>query len=85
MKIQLFYFAGLREALGYASESLVLPPGVASIGELRMHLASRGGPYATQFAAGRNLRAALNQDMAPATATISEGDEVAFFPPVTGG
>ncbi|MFN0162246.1 MAG: molybdopterin converting factor subunit 1 [Burkholderiales bacterium] len=85
MKIHLFYFAGLREALGQAGESLTLPSGVANIGELRSHLASRGGPYATQFAAGRNLRAALNQDMAPATAAISEGDEVAFFPPVTGG
>ncbi|MBL8357950.1 MAG: molybdopterin converting factor subunit 1 [Delftia acidovorans] len=85
MKIHLLYFAGLREALGQAGESLDLPAGVASIGELRSHLASRGGAYATQFAAGRNLRAALNQDMAPATAAISEGDEVAFFPPVTGG
>jgi molybdopterin synthase sulfur carrier subunit len=85
MSVRIIYFASLREALGAAGESLVLPPGVASIGALRAHLAARGGAYATQFASGRNLRAAVNQDMAAPAAAVADGDEIAFFPPVTGG
>ena len=85
MKLHLKFFAGLREAIGTASEALELPAGVATVGALRAHLAARGGVWAEHFAPKRNLRAAVNQDMAGADATVCAGDEVAFFPPVTGG
>ncbi len=85
MSIRLLFFAGLREALGLAHEDLVLPAGVRSLGDLRTFLAGRGGVWARQMAPGRNLRAAVNQDMAAPEAALKDGDEVAFFPPVTGG
>jgi molybdopterin synthase sulfur carrier subunit len=81
----LLYFAGLREALGTARETLALPSGVGDIAALRAHLAARGGTWGEQFAPGRNVRAAVNQDMAAPDAAIGEADEIAFFPPVTGG
>ena len=83
--IKLLYFAGLREALGTASESLAPLSGVTDIASLRAHLAARGGAWGEQFAPARQLRAAVNHDLAVAQSAIADGDEVAFFPPVTGG
>ena len=70
---------------GTSGEALALPPGGANVGALRAHLAARGGVWAEHFAPQRNLRAAVNQDMAGLDAAVNAGDEVAFFPPVTGG
>lgn len=83
--ITLLYFARLREALGTGREQMALPAGVTTLGALREHLVTRGGAWAQEMAAGRNLRAAVNQDVAAADAPLQDGDEVAFFPPVTGG
>jgi molybdopterin synthase sulfur carrier subunit len=83
--ITLLYFARLREALGTGREELALPAGVVNLGELRAHLALRGDAWAKEMAAGRNLRAAVNQDIATADTAVRDGDEIAFFPPVTGG
>ena len=85
MNLQLKFFAGLREAVGTSAEAFTLPADVATVGALRIHLAARGGVWAEQFAPQRNLRAAVNQDMVNAEAAVKAGDEVAFFPPVTGG
>ena len=82
--ITVLFFAGLREALGTSSESLSLPSGVNTVVALREHLAARGGQW-DALAKARNLRAAVNQDMVPLTTAIKDGDEIAFFPPVTGG
>ncbi|QEL65500.1 molybdopterin (MPT) converting factor, subunit 1 [Oryzomicrobium terrae] len=84
MTVTVLYFAALKEALGVSSESLALSPGVATVADLRAHLAARGEAWA-QLASFKNLRCAVNQDMVPLTAAVKEGDEVAFFPPVTGG
>jgi molybdopterin synthase sulfur carrier subunit len=83
--ITLLYFARLREALGTGREELALPAGVVTLGELRAHLALRGDAWSKEMAAGRNLRAAVNQDIATADTAVRDGDEIAFFPPVTGG
>lgn len=83
--ITLLYFARLREALGTGREQIALPAGVATLGDLRVYLAQRGGAWAIEMAEGRNLRAAVNQDVAAAAVPLKDGDEVAFFPPVTGG
>lgn len=83
--ITLLYFARLREALGTGREELALPAGVVTLGALRTHLAQRGDVWAREMAAGRNLRAAVNQAVATADSPLKDGDEVAFFPPVTGG
>lgn len=83
--ITLLYFARLREALGTGREQLALPAGVSTLGALRAHLAQRGGAWAKEMAEGRNLRAAVNQEVATPDSPLKDGDEVAFFPPVTGG
>jgi molybdopterin synthase sulfur carrier subunit len=83
--IKMRFFAGLREQLGTAAEDLELPPDVSTVAGLRAHLRARGGAYEKAFAEKSLVRIAVNQDMAPPTARIKPGDEVAFFPPVTGG
>ncbi len=82
MSVQVLYFASLKEAFGMGSETLELPAGVNTIGGLRDWLASHGRD---KLASARNLRCAINQDMAGPDAAIRDGDEIAFFPPVTGG
>ena len=82
MSIHVLYFASLKEALGKSGESLDLPAGIATVGALRDWLVAEGrGALAT----AKNLRCAVNQDMAGLDAPVREGDEIAFFPPVTGG
>ena len=78
------YFASVREALG-GGEQVVLPAGVENVGQVRAWLLARGEPWASTLAEGRALRMACNQRMCEATAPVAPGDEVAFFPPVTGG
>ncbi len=85
MKVKVLYFASVREKLGKDAEDLDLPAGVATVAGLRSHLRARGGAWAEAMAEGKLLRAAVNQDMAQPAAAIKAGDEVAFFPPVTGG
>jgi len=83
MKVQVRYFASLREALG-SGEALDLPAG-ATLAELRDALLARGGRHAEVLARGRAVRCALNQAMSDEAVALTEGAEVAFFPPVTGG
>ncbi|HEY8354843.1 MAG TPA: molybdopterin converting factor subunit 1 [Methylophilaceae bacterium] len=82
--IRILYFARLREALGLAEESLEVRDGL-SVAELMVELAQRGGQWQQEFAGCRPLRAAVNQTLVANDAHIHAGDEVAFFPPVTGG
>lgn len=83
--VTILYFARLREALGTASEQLALPQGVVDAGALRDVLASRGGAWAQELAHAKSIRMAVNQDMASPDTPVTDGDEIAFFPPVTGG
>ena len=85
MKVRVLYFASIREKLGREAEDIDLPAGLATVAGLRSHLCARGGVWAEALADGKLLRAAVNQDMSQPTAAIKAGDEVAFFPPVTGG
>ena len=83
MKVQLRYFASLREALG-PGEAVELPGGT-TVGALRDRLVARGGRHAEVLARPRPVRCALNQTMSDESAPVPDGAEVAFFPPVTGG
>jgi molybdopterin synthase sulfur carrier subunit len=85
VKVKVLYFASVREKLGKDAEDIDLPADVATIADLRSHLRARGGAWADALAENRLLRTAVNQDMAQPAAAIKAGDEVAFFPPVTGG
>ncbi len=84
MTIKILYFAALRDALGRSEESLAVPPGVSTVGELQAFLADRGEAWGV-LAMGKSVRAARNQRMAGSSEPVSPGDEIAFFPPVTGG
>jgi len=83
--VTLLYFARLREALGTANEEIALPESVIDVATLREALLSRGGAWAQELAASRPVRIAVNQAMAAAETPVTDGDEIAFFPPVTGG
>ena len=85
VKVKVLYFASLREMIGTHAEEIELPAGVVTVAALRNHLRARGGNYENALSEKALLRSAVNQDMVPPTATVKAGDEVAFFPPVTGG
>jgi len=85
MKLELKFFASLREALKVSEEDLSVPDSVKTIAQLRLYLADRGGAWADVLAEGKVLRCALNHHMVDANTPLQEGAEVAFFPPVTGG
>ena len=83
MKVRLRFFASLREALGAQGE-LELPEG-SRVADARDALIARGAPFDSSLARHKALRAALNQTLCDDSATLADGDELAFFPPVTGG
>ena len=83
MKVKVLYFAGLREQLGTSGEDLEVSP--TTVAGLRSQLMARGGAWQSALAQGKALRVAVNQEMAQPTTPVKPGDEIAFFPPVTGG
>ena len=85
MQIQLKFFASLREAVGTSHELLMVPAELKTAGQVRDFLCQRGGVWAEALAQGRAVRIACNQEMAEASTVLSDGCELAFFPPVTGG
>lgn len=85
MRLRLLYFARLREAFGCSAEEVDVPGEVADVGALVAWLRGRGGVWATELAAGRSFRVAVDQDMASLHTVLESDAEVAIFPPVTGG
>jgi molybdopterin synthase sulfur carrier subunit len=85
VNIRILYFARLREDMGIAQEMLELPSAVSDVKSLRAHLAARGGASSAAFAAAKAVRVSVNQDLARNDTPVRAGDEIAFFPPVTGG
>jgi molybdopterin synthase sulfur carrier subunit len=85
MKINLLYFAWLRQEIGTNAEELELPAEIATVDGLMAHLRGRGGGYAHAFAEDAVLRAAVNKKVVDTSQILAAGDEVAFFPPFTGG
>ena len=83
--IRLVYLARLRDALGTGAESVDLPADVGTVTALLAWLSRRGGAWSHELAPGRAVRIAVNHDVARPDTPIHSGDEVALFPPVTGG
>jgi len=83
--VTLLYFAGLREALGASREQIALTPDISTVSALVGQLRGRGERWSEAFASGKPWRVAVNQQMADLSTAIEPGDEIAFFPPVTGG
>lgn len=83
MKVTVRYFASIREAIGTGSETV--ETSALTLGALRDELITRGSAHAGSLARGKAVRMALNQTLSDESAGLSDGAEVAFFPPVTGG
>ena len=83
--VRLVYLARLREAFASSGEELDLPAGVADVASLLALLRARGGPWQSELAPGRAVRVAVNHDLATLHTPLACCDEVALFPPVTGG
>jgi molybdopterin synthase sulfur carrier subunit len=83
--MRLLYFAWLRAKIGTAEEELALPSQVHDVNTLLQWLKSRGPGYADALKDLSAVRVAVNQDYVGPEHPIRDGDEVAVFPPVTGG
>jgi len=83
--MKVLYFAWLRQRIGRNEEEFELPAEVHTVDDLMSMLAARGPDYATGFAERKAIRAAVNYEYVPFSHQLSNTDEVAFFPPVTGG
>ena len=81
--ITIKYFASIREAVGQGNEQV--HTSATTLGALRAELVARGGAYADSLGAGRAVRMAMNQTMSDEPTVLTDGAEIAFFPPVTGG
>ena len=85
MKIQLRFFAALREKLGVSQESIDIPNDIKTIDDLKNYLCKRNARWSEVLAGNQVIRCALNQVMVDSSTPLSDDAEVAFFPPVTGG
>ena len=83
--VTLLYFAGLRESVGTSREQVALPSGNSTVAALVDELRRRDSRWTEAFAPGKQWRVAVNQQMASLATPLKPGDEIAFFPPVTGG
>ncbi len=85
MTLTILYFAWLRERAGLAEEVVTPPDSVVTVADLITWLSARSLRHAAVFADAQVIRCAVNQDFAAPGTELHAGDEVAFFPPVTGG
>ena len=83
--IEIKYFARLSESLGMRSEQLEFDDQISSAADIVERLISRGGKWAEEFSDDNRILVAINQQMCESSSVVNDGDEVAFFPPVTGG
>ena len=84
-EVALLYFASVRERIGRGEEQVHLPVGIDRVDRLIDWLIGRGQGYEAALARREVVRCAVNQEIASEATPIAAGDEVAFFPPVTGG
>ena len=85
MSVRILYFARLREIMGIAQELFDLPTATCDVKSLRAQLVARGGASSAALGQGKAVRVSVNQDLARDDTPVKAGDEIAFFPPVTGG
>ncbi|WP_114394273.1 molybdopterin converting factor subunit 1 [Oleisolibacter albus] len=83
--MKLLYFAWLRTKIGLAEETVALPAGISTVADLIGWLQTRGPGYAEALANLSVVKVAVNQEYVLFDHPLRAGDEVALFPPVTGG
>ncbi len=84
-RMKILYFAALREQIGHGEEDVVLPDKVHTVGDLMGWLAGRDEVFAAAFVEPSVVRAAVDQALADPDTSVRGAQEVAFFPPMTGG
>ncbi|HPF47575.1 MAG: molybdopterin converting factor subunit 1 [Alphaproteobacteria bacterium] len=83
--MNIFYFARIRENIGISSEEINLPSGVKTVSDLIRFLEDKGDNYSAAFAESDLIRVAVNNDYVGLDYKITDKDEIAIFPPMTGG
>ena len=83
--LTVLYFAWMKERVGFSEETLTPPAGVETVAALVAYLAGLDPRHASAFKDRKTVRCAVNQEFADPDTVLRPGDEVAFFPPVTGG
>jgi molybdopterin synthase sulfur carrier subunit len=83
--MKIFYFAWLKEHTGCSYEDMQLPDGVDTVGALIPHITSKSAGHETALANLEAVRVAVNRVYGDLATPVADGDEIAFFPPVTGG
>ena len=83
--MKILYFAWMREHTGYSSEKINLPANVRTIGELASYLRGRSAGHDAALRNLKTVRVAQNRTYAQLDSLVKDSDEIAFFPPVTGG
>lgn len=83
--MKLLYFAWVRQRIGFSEETIAPPASVATVAALIEYLRARGGGYEAAFRDPKLIHCAVNQNHAGPDAPVAPDDEIAFFPPVTGG
>ncbi|MGE0734140.1 MAG: molybdopterin converting factor subunit 1 [Alphaproteobacteria bacterium] len=83
--MKVLYFAWLKQKTGIGEETVAAPPGVRTVGDLIDHLRARDAGHAAALADLKLVRVAVNQEFAELDTPVGANDEIAFFPPVTGG
>ncbi len=83
--MNILYFARIREHIGKSSEEIALPDTVISVADVIAHLESLGQKYKNAFDEPDLIRAAVNDEYVPLDFKVSDDDELALFPPMTGG
>ena len=83
--IEILYFAKIKESVGIERESLDYDEELNSIDRLVGHLAARGEPWRQALQGCSKVMVAINQELVKGDAEYGDGDEIAFFPPMTGG
>lgn len=84
-RITVRYFAWVREKVGRAEETVVVPAGIETVGDLVAWIVTQGPEYAEAFRRPDVVRAALDHVHVKPSASVAGAREIAFFPPVTGG
>jgi molybdopterin synthase sulfur carrier subunit len=85
MKLKLVFLAKLRERFGAAEETLIVDSENPTVSDIINLLVARGGAWAEELSMDRSYRIAVNQKMGGFETIVADGDELAIFPPVTGG
>ena len=83
--MKILYFAWLRQKTGIDAEDVEMPPEISDVAGLLDWLKERNSNFADALADFNSIRVAVNQEFAELDAPVAQGDEVAIFPPMTGG